>query len=77
MPSNIHRKGGRKGRKIGKGIIKASHSKWGSYAGIMAHSTAEKRKRMEASFCKICNIQFPSRNVLVRHNRRSHGPHQG
>ena len=30
-------KPGKRGRKIGKGVRKMAHSKWGTYAGLFAH----------------------------------------
>jgi hypothetical protein len=32
-------KKGRKGRKIGKGVRKLSHSKWGKYAALFDYNT--------------------------------------
>lgn len=48
MPSNIARKKGKKNRKHGKGVRKAEHSRFGSYAGIFAHSQKMKEARMVA-----------------------------
>src|SRR5271154_2631177 len=45
MPSNIARKKGRKNRKHGRGVSKAEHSRFGSYAGIFAHSQKMKENR--------------------------------
>jgi len=59
--------GGRKGRKVGKGVHKASHSRFGNYAGIFAHSERLKLARMSRAFCKACEIQFHSKNALKRH----------
>ena len=38
-------KPGKRGRKIGKGVRKMSHSKWGTYAGLFAHYAAEQDAR--------------------------------
>ena len=38
-------KPGKRGRKIGKGIRKMSHSKWGSYQALYAHYAAEADER--------------------------------
>ena len=47
MP-NQARKKGRKNRKHGKGLRKAQRSRFGSYAGIFAHSRKMKEIRMAA-----------------------------
>lgn len=46
--SNLARKKGKKNRKHGRGVRKAQRSRFGSYAGIIAHSQAKKHARMEA-----------------------------
>lgn len=38
-------KPGKRGRKIGKGIRKAAHSRFGNYAGIMAHVISKRLAR--------------------------------
>lgn len=61
------RKKGKKDRKHGRGILKLSHSKWGTYAGLMAHQTSIRLGRMARRFCKSCHTQFHSRAAYRRH----------
>jgi hypothetical protein len=60
-------KGGRKGRKIGKGVHKLSHSSWGSYDALFNHQLSRRRKTLERRFCSVCETQFHSRAALHRH----------
>jgi hypothetical protein len=47
-------KGGRKGsRKHGKGVAKLAHSKWGTYAALIAHSEKKKHHRMEVRQARL------------------------
>lgn len=61
------RKKGKKGRKIGKGQHKISHSKWGNYAALRAHQQSRRLGTMGRRFCKGCDTQFHSRAALNRH----------
>ncbi len=68
MPAH---KGGKKGtRKHGTGIEKLSHSRWGTYAGLIAHQKSRRLIVLLDRFCKTCNIQFHSRGALHRHDCR-------
>lgn len=67
MPSNINRKKGKKGRKIGKGIFKLAHSKWGTYAALINHQSDRRAMKLLRRYCFACRIQFHSRAVLKRH----------
>jgi hypothetical protein len=64
------RKKGRKGRKVGTGIEKLSHSKWGSYAGLIAHQQSRRLATMARRYCKICNSQFHSKAAFNRHVKK-------
>lgn len=64
------RKQGRKGRKIGTGIEKLSHSKWGSYAGLIAHQQSRRLASMGRRYCKACETQFHSRAAFNRHAKK-------
>ena len=61
------RKKGKKGRKIGKGTHKLSHSKWGSYVALINHQTARRKANLLRRFCLACDVQFHSRAALKRH----------
>jgi len=66
--SGAARKKGKKGRKLGKGIHKLSHSKWGSYVALINHQTARRVVTMKRRFCLGCDTQFHSRGALNRHD---------
>jgi hypothetical protein len=59
--------GGKKGRKVGKGSYKLSHSKWGSYAGLIARQQSIRLGKMGKRYCKDCEVQFHSTNALHNH----------
>ena len=65
--SGKSRKKGRKGRKIGKGINKLSHSRWGSYVALINHQQSLRFERMASRFCKKCHVQFHSKGAYCRH----------
>lgn len=70
ITSNQHgraRKKGKKGRKIGKGAHKLSHSKWGSYTALINHQMARRLATMKRRFCLGCDTQFHSRATFNRH----------
>ena len=58
---------GKKGRKIGKGVRKLAHSKWGNYAGLINRQTSRRLGTMGRRFCKVCETQFHSRGALKLH----------
>lgn len=62
------RRKGRKGRKIGKGDRKISHSKWGSYTALINHQNARRQESLLNRFCLACGIQFHSRAAFNRHD---------
>ena len=75
---------GQKGRKIGKGIHKAQHSRFANYAGIFAHSERKKTERGKARGerlaalrqkrkCKVCaQVGFSTRRAVRRHEKFGH-----
>lgn len=67
-PKGKGRKKGKKGRKIGKGINKLSHSKWGKYAALINHQQSRRFETIARRFCKDCHTQFHSRSVFNRHD---------
>lgn len=66
------RKGGKRGRNCGTGVYKLLHSRWRTYAVLIAHQKARRIKNMETRFCFECETQFQSRGVYLRHNRKNH-----
>lgn len=66
-PKNAQPKKGRKGRKIGKGIRKLSHSRWANYAGLIAHSEQRREQSMKTRTCLACDKVFHSRGAASRH----------
>jgi hypothetical protein len=48
MPLSQGRKGGKKNRKHGRGVSKVAKSRFGSYAGLFAHTQKMKEVRMAA-----------------------------
>lgn len=61
------RKKGKKGRKVGKGIHKLSHSKWGNYAALIAHQKSRRLGTLGRRFCKGCDTQLHSRAAFLRY----------
>ena len=64
----VRPKGGKKGRKIGKGVHKLSHSKWGSYESLINHQYARRVATVDRRCCAECETQFHSRGSLNRHD---------
>jgi hypothetical protein len=67
MPSNIARKKGKKGRKIGKGKAKLAQSKWGTYAALINHQSDRRELKHLQNICTACRVQFHSRAAVKRH----------
>jgi len=61
-------KGGRKGRKIGKGIHKLSRSSWKSYAALLSHQHYRRLENFNRRYCKTCETQFHSHAAYNRHD---------
>lgn len=66
-PKNAQPKKGRKGRKIGKGIRKLSHSRWVTYAVLITHSEQRREQSMKTRTCSECDKVFHSRGAMARH----------
>jgi hypothetical protein len=64
----VRPKGGKKGRKIGKGTHKLSHSKWGSYEALINHEQARRVETTKRRYCSECETQFHSRGALKHHD---------
>jgi hypothetical protein len=60
-------KKGRKGRKIGKGVRKLSHSKWGKYAALFDYNTMRRKETLARRRCTCCGVQYHSRSACIRH----------
>lgn len=58
---------GKRGRKVGKGVHKLSHSKWGSYVALINHQFNRRLGRLARRYCKACSIQFHSRYAFKKH----------
>jgi hypothetical protein len=58
---------GKRGRKVGKGVHKLSHSKWGNYAVLINHQFSRRLGRLARRYCKVCKVQFHSRGALKKH----------
>ena len=68
-----HNGGGSKaGRKYGRGTDKVKRSRWGSYQNLIGNQKIRQAKAVTNRFCKLCSIQFPSKNVFNRHNKKVH-----
>jgi hypothetical protein len=66
MPAH---KGGKKGtRKHGTGIAKLAASRWGTYAGLIAHQLSRRAVKLLDRVCGTCNTQYHSRGALKRHH---------
>jgi hypothetical protein len=60
-------KKGRRGRKIGKGIRKAAHSRWSNYANLIAACEQRREQSIKARTCLACDKVFHSRAAIRRH----------
>lgn len=45
---------GKRGRKVGKGVHKMSHSRWGNYAALINFQMSRRFERLASRFCKEC-----------------------
>ena len=61
-------KKGRKGRKIGTGKLKVSHSRFGTYAGVIAHSEMRKRNRITARSIRL--LRLAEKRVCIQCGRK-------
>ena len=59
---------GKRGRKVGKGVRKLSHSRWGNYESLINHLQSGRLGRLARRYCKICKIQFHSRYAFKKHD---------
>lgn len=66
-PKNAQPKKGRKGRKIGKGVRKVSHSRWATYAAVFAHGSQRREKQIKTRTCLACDKVFHSRAAIRCH----------
>lgn len=61
------RKGGKRGRNTGTGILKLSHSRWRTYQALIEHQMLKRLERMSRRYCSECHVQYHSRGVYLRH----------
>jgi hypothetical protein len=66
-PKNAEPKKGRKGRKIGKGVRKVAHSRWSTYANLIAHCKQRREQSIKTRTCLACDKVFHSHNAAKRH----------
>ena len=66
-PKNSQPKKGRKGRKIGKGVRKVSHSRWATYASVLAHGSQRREQSIKTRTCLACDKVFHSKNAFNKH----------
>lgn len=58
---------GKRGRKVGKGQRKLSHSRWGNYTAFNNHQQSRRLGNLARRQCKICLTQFHSRAAFNKH----------
>jgi hypothetical protein len=62
-----HNGGSSANRKHGTHIDQIKKSKWGSFAGLVAHQQKRRLEKITRRHCKVCGTQFHSRGSLKRH----------